>query len=326
MMRALGVFVVLAMVATPATAEKAAKKKPAKAPPPVEEPVAEQPAEDPPPSLEEIEASLPPHLKGPKLVDLGHEIEIDLPDGMILLERAEARKLLEKGGDSGENALAIVGKLDANWMIVIEYDDVGYVNDSDADQLDAKELFASYEQGTKQQNVRRKSLGVPELILDGWSEMPAYKRDLRRLVWGLKAHTTEGPVINFFTRILGRNGYISLNLIDSPDAIEQAKLDSAALLQAVRYRVGYRYEDHQDGDRDSGLGLKALVLGGAGIGVAKAAKAGILVKLLLVFKKGFILIIVAIAGLLKWLLGRKKSDDQSPSIDPPAPSDPPNVG
>jgi uncharacterized membrane-anchored protein len=315
-MRAFGVFVVVVGLVTPATAEKPALKS---APPPVEEPVATGDT-DAPPTPEEIEANLPPHLKGPALVQLGHEIEIDLPAGTILLERAEARKMLEQGGDFTDNVLAVVGKLDANWMIVIEYDDVGYVNDSDADQLDANELLRQYEVGTKQQNVRRKSLGVPELVLDGWSERPAYKRELRHLVWGLKAHTVEGPVINFFTRVLGRNGYISINLIDSPDAIEQSKLDSAGVLAAIKFKPGARYEDHQEGDRDSGLGLKALVLGGAGVGVAKAAKAGILVKLLLVFKKGFIFIIIAIAGLAKWLLGRKKKQqDVPPDETPPAP-------
>src|SRR6185312_14970402 len=108
MMRALGVFVVLLVMATPAGAEKAAKK-----PAPAKQAEPAPPAEDAPPagsdatgsddekplSPEEIEASLPPHINGPKLVDLGHDVEIDLPAGMLLLERAEARKMLEKGGD-----------------------------------------------------------------------------------------------------------------------------------------------------------------------------------------------------------------------------------
>ncbi|HEU4615539.1 MAG TPA: DUF2167 domain-containing protein, partial [Kofleriaceae bacterium] len=166
------------------------------------DPDAEQAAEGADPELtpEEVEASLPPHINGPKLVDLGHDIQIDLPAGMLLLERDEARKMLEKGGDDTQNVLGVVGQLDANWLVVIEYDDVGYVSDTDADKLDSNELLRSYEEGTKQQNARRKTLGVPELFLDGWSELPAYKRLQHHLVWGLKAHSTEGPVINFFTR------------------------------------------------------------------------------------------------------------------------------
>lgn len=321
MTRVLGGLVVLLAVATTAGAEKAKKPAPARQeakpaePPPGEETAPAEEGEDAPLTDEELEAALPPHLKGPKLVDLGSNIEIDLPADFILLERTEARKLLEQGGDFTDNVLGIVAKLDANWMIVIEYDDVGHVDDSDANQLDANELFNQYVEGTKQQNARRKTLGVPELFLDGWSEMPKYKQAEHHLVWGLKAHSSEGPVINFFTRILGRHGFMSVNLIDSPDSIEQAKLDSQSVLTAIRFKTGYRYEDYREGDKNSGLGLRALVLGGAGLGVAKAAKAGILVKLLLVFKKGFIVIILAIGGLIKWLLGRKKNDDAPPPDD-----------
>ena len=339
MTRALGVFAVVLAVSSPATAEKAKPSAPAKqskadkaakekaAAKQAEEEAAEaEAAEDAAPTPEEIEASLPPHIKGPKLVDLGYEIEIELPEGMILLERAEARKMIEEGGGSGENVRAVVFKPDANWTVIIDYDDVGYVTDTDAHELDANELFQLFVEGTRQQNVKRKSMGIPELFLDGWSEMPSYKRELHHLVWGLKGHASDGPFINFFTRILGRNGFLSVNLIDSPEAIEQSKIDSQSVLNATRFKTGARYEDHQEGDKSSGLGLKALVLGGAGLGVAKAAKAGFLVKLLLVFKKGFWVLILAIGGLFKWLLGRKKQEDeypQDPPMDPPASMDPP---
>lgn len=311
----------------------AAEAKPGKAatsaPTPEPAPADTAPAEaegNTAPTPEEIEASLPPHLNGPKLVDLGHNIEIDLPAGTLLLERKEAQEMLREGGGQADDVLAIVAKVDANWMVVIEYSDIGYVTDTDADKLDANELFAQYQEGTRQQNERRKSLGVPELILDGWSEMPAYRKELRQLVWGLKGHTTDGPVINYFTRLLGRNGYLSVNLIDTPEAIEQAKIDAGAVLTGVRYQTGYRYEDHAEGDKSSGIGLRALVLGGTGLAVMKAAKAGILIKLLLVFKKGFWVLGLAIVGLFKWLSGRKSKDEavagsEVPPADPTPPTD-----
>jgi len=356
MSRALGVFVVLFALATPASAQKEAEKPAAtkpdgkKATPPkpdakktaakkadatkadakgaakdgeaLDEAAPEGSDADAPLTPEEIEASLPPHVNGPKLVDLGSNIELDLPAGMLLLERDEARKMLEKSGDFTDNVLGIVAKLDANWMIVIEYDDIGYVSDKDADQLDANDLFKQFQDGNIQQNIKRKSLGVPELYLDGWSEMPQYKKTLHHLVWGLKGHSTDGPVINFFTRVLGRHGYMSVNLIDSPDAIEQSKMDTAGVLGGVRFKTGYTYEDYQEGDKNSGIGLKALVLGGAGIAAVKVAKGGFLVAILVALKKGFIVIIAAIAGLFKWIFGRKKKDDLDVGSMPP--SDPPS--
>jgi uncharacterized membrane-anchored protein len=302
--------------AKPAAAKAVKAPQPAAAPEPA-------PAEaDTTPTAEEIEASLPPHLNGPKLVDLGHNIEVDLPAGMLLLERTAAQEMLKAGGSQGDDVLAIVGKVDADWMVVIEYSDVGYVTDTDADKLDANDLFAQYQAGTKQQNERRKSLGVPELVLDGWSELPGYRKQHHQLVWGLKGHTTEGPVINYFTRLLGRNGYLSVNLIDAPERIEQSKIEAAAVLTGVRYQTGFKYEDHVAGDKSSGIGLRALVLGGTGIAVLKAAMAGFIIKLLLVFKKGFLGIGAAIAGFFKWLLGRKNKDAVVADTELP-PSDPP---
>lgn len=271
---------------------------------------------------EEIEAQMPPHVKGPKLVDLGHNIELELPEGMVLLERTEAQNMIRQGGDDAENVIGAVMRLDSTWLAIIEYDDVGYVDDSDADQLNAAELLDSYKRGTVEQNIKRKQLGVPELVLDGWSEMPAYQKQVKHLVWGLKGHSTDGPFINFFTRLLGRNGYISINLIDSPETIDQAKTQALPLLAATHYTVGSRYEDHADGDKSSGIGLRTLVLGGTGIAVVKAAKAGFLIKLLLVFKKGFIVVFAAIGGFFKWLLGRKKKEGTELPPEPPAVSGP----
>jgi uncharacterized membrane-anchored protein len=259
-----------------------------------------------------------PHVEGPRLVELGSSLELDLPAGFSLLERAEARAVLEKMGNEAANVLGIVFQPDKDWIVVIEYDDVGYVSDSDADELDADELLESYRRGTEQQNARRAQLGVPALVIDGWSEQPHYERAGRRLAWGLKAHS-DGQVINFFTKILGRRGYLSMNLIDNPAAIEQSKQQVAPLLTAVRFKPGERYEDYREGDHSSGMGLRMLVLGGAGIAAAKAAKTGILVAILLALKKGFVVIGVAIAGFFKWLFGRKR--DREPVVAEAAPPD-----
>jgi uncharacterized membrane-anchored protein len=300
--------IVLLVASSPALADKKQagkkKEKPAEKQPVAEEPPVEEAPE--PPAEPEI-----PHVKGPKLVDLGHQIELQLPEGMILFERKEAQDLLRKGGNDVENVLgAIVKDGDGEWSVIIEYADVGYVTDGDADELDAGQLLESYREGTRQQNLTRARMGVPELFVDGWSETPRYDRLKRHLMWGLNTHDTDGKGVNFFTRILGRGGFISLNLIDSPETLAQSKVEAAVITQNISYRAGARYEDYREGDKSSGMGLQALVVGGAGLAVAK--KTGILVGLLVVFKKGFIFIAVGIAGFFKWLLGRKKSEPGPP--------------
>jgi uncharacterized membrane-anchored protein len=337
-LKTLGVMVVV-LGAHAAHADKAKKKAAAPPPPMVATP------DDSAGSAGSAEDQLPPHITGPKLVDLGNGTEIDLPANTFLFERDVARELMKKDGATGENVEAFIIRPGAQWAAIVEYNGVGYVNDSDADKLDPDDLFDAFKKGNDEQNARRKELGVAPLFLDGWSEKPHYDFVTHHLVWGLTGHGSDGPVINFFTRVLGRNGFISVNLIDSPDRIEASKQDAANVLSAVRFKDGSRYIDHQGDDKDSGIGLRGLVLGGTGVAIA--AKSGLLLKLLLVFKKAIIFIVAAVGGLFRWLFGRKKkaaaavaeagsvpgmpppgdppSAPPAPTspTDPPPPSDPP---
>jgi uncharacterized membrane-anchored protein len=291
-------MVMVVVGAVPAGAES--KRKQQKAP--VEEPA---PAPEPPPDpLADIV-----HVKGPQLVSLHEEIEIDLPAGAFLLEKAAAVELVRKGGGSTDEIIGALVHPDKNWLILIEYAPVGHVTDSDANQLDQGSMLEDYKRSTIAQNKHRVSMGVPELFVDSWSETPRYDAAQRMLVWGLNAHSNEGPIINFFTRILGRGGFISVNLIDEPAAIEASKAETAALRSAIRFKQGFRYEDFREGDKSSGMGLKALILGGSAVA---AKKAGLLAGLLIVLKKFGVFVVLGIGALGRWLFKRK----QTPPSDP----------
>src|SRR5215468_2930921 len=304
------VTVILGMTAA-ATAD-ARPAKPAKAakPPAADPKAAESPAAaadaapgKPGDAAAEADEQIPPHVVGPRHVDLGNNTSIELPEGMVLFERAVAQDLLRKGGDPPDGVVAMVFKPGSDWHALIEYSASGYIEDSDADDLDAGELLDSYRKGTEEQNKIRKAHGSSELFIDSWSEPPRYERASHHLVWGLAAHDTDGKVINSFTRILGRNGYLSVDLIDSPERLEASKKEALPILQATHFNPGSTYADHVSSDHSSGIGLRGLVLGGAGVAVA--SKLGLFAKLLLVFKKLFIVIGAAIAGLFRWLFRRK---------------------
>ncbi|HEX7841845.1 MAG TPA: DUF2167 domain-containing protein [Kofleriaceae bacterium] len=317
-----------------AAAVAAADTKPSKAPPAKaahargEAKPTAAPAEKPDPGTAdsaadqaaepEDAAPLPPHIVGPRRVDLGSNTAIDLPDGMVLLERAEAQALLRKNGDPTEGVVALVFKPGSTWHVFIDYDDSGYIDDSDAGDLDAGDLLDSYRKGTEEQNKTRKSLGKPELTIDTWTEAPRYEKAQHHLVWGLAAHDIDGKVVNFFTRILGRNGYLSIDLIDAPERMEASKKEALAILQATHFNPGSTYADHVSSDHSSGIGLRGLVLGGAGVAVA--SKLGLLAKLLLVFKKAFILVFAAIGGFFRWLFRRKpRTQGMDPLVSQGAP-------
>ncbi len=314
----------LCLVGSSAFADKPAPaKKPApatKAPPPPAEATGSADGSAAPAAADD---GPPPWMViGPKLVDLGNNAEFELPAGMWFIDRPHAQELMKKEGNT-EKLAGVVVKPSAEWSVVLEYEDVGFVDDDDADKLDANDLLQSYKEGTAQQNTIRRQNGVPELFVDGWAENPRYEKAKHQLVWGLSGHSSEGPVVNFTTRVLSRGGFLSVNLIASSDTIAAAKTDTAPLLQVMRFKQGWRYDDHKSDDKSSGMGLRALVIGGAG--VALATKGGFLIKLLLIFKKAIIFVVVGIGGFFKWLFGRKKKDEGLVVHEPPAPppSDPP---
>lgn len=320
MTRRLGVLVALCALAATASADKVKAKK---APAPAKAETAPAPAAEDQPvdpaagdgSADGSDALPPGWTLGPKVIDLGNNTEVDVPDGLAFVDRETTKAELEKGGDPAENVSGMIVSPDG-WSIVIEYNDQGYVDDSDANDLDPNELFRSYSQGNTEQNARRRSLGVPELFLDGWSDMPRYDKAQRHLLWGLKGHSTDGPVVNYFTRILGRNGWMSLDLITSADKIDAAKTQATPVIGATRFKAGSKYEDHKSGDKSSGMGLKALVLGGAAVAAFKVAKAGVLIKILLIFKKGIILLVAGVGAFFKKIFGRSKKTELPPDGPP----------
>jgi uncharacterized membrane-anchored protein len=269
-----------------------------------------------------------PRIDGPKLVDLGHGTKLALPAGMSLFEREAAVKIEYEWGNSGEGLVALIMGTGASWVVRIQAWDIGYVNDDDADELDANELLESYREGTTHQNIERKRRGIPELTIDGWKAVPSYDRATHRLLWGMNLHDTDGPFVTYQTRLLARNGYVSFDVSDAPEKLDTARTATKPILDAIDIQAGYRYGDHQSGDKDSGIGLKALIVGGTGIAVAK--KTGLLVVILAFLKKAGIVIGGAIAGAWRWLWGRKKkqpevvlSDEAIAQGEPPPEADVP---
>lgn len=351
MREVISVAVILGMVAVAGADDRPAKGEPTAPPGKLAKSMAASPpAESPNPDTADSEAAGPaiepannadtddaqqmtPHIVGPQHVDLGNNTAVDLPQGMVLFERTEAQAMLREGGSSPDGVVAMVLKPDSEWLVVIGYAGVGYIDDSDADELDADELLDSYREGTIEQNKTRKARGIPELVVDSWIEPPRYEQAQHHLVWGLVGHSTDGKFVNLFTRILGRHGYLSVNLIDAPERIEASKKEALAILQATRFDPGSTYADHSASDPSSGIGLRGLVLGGAGLAVA--SKLGVLAKFLVIFKKLFIVVLVAAGGLFRWLFRRRSRVEDAvgahpPSSDgaapPPDGATPPSVG
>lgn len=269
----------------------------------------------------EAEAEVLPWQVGPTHVELGHELGIDLSERYMYLPKEPAAKVLERMGSlHHEHLIGVIAPTaeGEDWFVVMHYHAEGRVADDEA--IDGEELLSALREGNAEANVERKKRGFQPLTLKGWAEAPRYDRALHQLVWALIVSDPEGKSVNFNTRVLGRHGFASLNLVTAPEKLEGYKGDARALLAGTAFHSGARYEDFDPAsDKSAEYGLAGLIAAGAGVGAAKVVKLGLLAKLwkvillVLIGGKKFILVaLVAGGAYLRKVLAARRAVSQSP--------------
>ncbi|MCB9833696.1 MAG: DUF2167 domain-containing protein [Planctomycetes bacterium] len=242
-------------------------------------------------------------VQGPAELKVGPHAVVMVPEGMVGLDSKQARDYVERLGNLRGEQLALVANPDLSWFVDFSFDDVGYVEDDEKDDIDADELMKAMLEGQKQANRKRQSLGLPALQNKGWAEKPHYDENLRALTWAVKiTDGGEETSINHNVRILGRRGVMDATLVCAEEGYAAAKTSATQVVKAFRYQEGERYGDFRKGDKIAEYGLKGLILGG---GLALAAKTGLLSKLWKFLVIGFL----AVVGFIKKLFGRGGSSD-----------------
>jgi uncharacterized membrane-anchored protein len=252
-------------------------------------------------------------LKGPTKVALGDQAEIALGADQSFAAAGDTQRIMERLGNSvsGNEVGLIVPQAEGeDWMLIFEYERVGFVKDDDKDKIDKNAILKSISEGTEQANARRKEMGIPALHVVGWFEEPHYDEKTHNLVWALRAKSDGGEeVINYNMRVLGRHGYMSVTLVDGPATLASSKVAADQLMKGFDYTVGRSYAEFRPGDKVAEYGLVALVAGGAG---AAAAKLGFFAWLAKFFAKAGKAIVAALVAfgvaVRKWaarLFGRE---------------------
>ena len=99
------------------------------------------------------------------------------------------------------------------WTIVFSYEDSGHVPDDEKGNLDAAAILESIREGSEQANNTAAARAGKRLELVGWKSPPAYEDETHHLVWALRVRGEGGEGINYNTKILGRTGVMSANLL-----------------------------------------------------------------------------------------------------------------
>ncbi len=256
----------------------------------------------------------------------GQQVQLDngiasfkLEEGLIFLDgkNTKAWKKQIKSVPSEEEIGAVIpDEEDSTWIALFEYTDSGYIEDSEKDDIDADALLDSYKEGTAEDNKEKDP--SMHLFVDDWDVKPTYDADTNRLVWSLLAHNAQNEkIINYNMRVLTRTGYISIILVSDPEHLQADRKElEQRVMSTFQVTQGKRYEDFDKStDKKAEYGLTGLVLGGAGLAVAK--KLGFLA----VLKKFWIVIVAAIVGVWRLVTGKKKKQEESAEAQNEMPND-----
>jgi len=268
--------------------------------------------EAPDPSAQVFAEARQAATAGPSDVTLANQAVLHLPAGKVFIPQPQAAKLMRAMGNPGDysDLLGLVfpeGGEDG-WFAVLRFEGAGYIKDDDAKDWNADDLLKSYREGTEASNKERAKMGVPELEIVGWAEKPAYAADSHRLVWAMSSRSKNAPAeeeqgVNYNTYALGREGYLSLNLVTDLKDLGAHKEQARELLGAMEFNDGKRYADFNSStDKVAEYGLAALVLG---VGAKKLGFFAVIFAFLAKFAKLAILAVLGFGGALLKLFKRK---------------------
>lgn len=221
-------------------------------------------------------------LPGPVNVTLGSQAVLNLPVGFSFIPKAEAQALMTAMGNHvGDKFFGMAVSDQLSGFVSVNFNPAGYIKDNEARDWNADELLKNLKEGTEAGNEERRRRGITEFEVTGWVEKPTYDASTHRLVWsaslrdkGTAANAGQG--VNYNTYLLGREGYLTLNLVTDMAHVEGEKPLAHALLAAVAFNDGKRYQDfNASTDKVAEYGLAALVGGIAAKKLGLLAMAGV---------------------------------------------------
>ncbi len=240
----------------------------------------------------------------------GKVATLNVSEGFYYLNPDDAQKLLVElwGNPPGEKPLGMllpagVTPFEAeSWGVTIDYQEDGYVEDSEAAEIDYDELLAQMKEDTRSASDARVAEGYEPIKLMGWAARPYYDEQAHKLHWAKELAFGEDKrrELNYNIRVLGRKGVLVLNFIAGMDQLPEIQSNLRHVLAMAEFDEGSRYEDFDpEYDKIAAYGIGGLIAGKV------LAKTGFFVALLALAKK-FGVIVLAAGGALAAKFFKKK--------------------
>jgi len=255
-------------------------------------------------------AAIAAMVAGPNSVTLRDQATLTLPEGFGFVPAKEGSNVMKVMGNRTDDrflGLVLPLRKDSKFFVSVEYESAGYIKDDEAKEWDAAGLLQTLKDGTEAANAERERRGIDPIKVTRWVEPPAYDSATHRLVWSaeatLKNGTDPDPTINYNTYVLGREGYVSANLITTASTVDDDRSVAAPLLSAFVFNGGKRYEDFNSStDKIAAYGLTALI---GGIAAKKLGLLALGAAFFVKFAKVIIVAVVAVGAAARKFLGGK---------------------
>lgn len=258
----------------------------------------------------------------------GNHSTLNVPKGFKYLDAAQSQYIVSDlwGNPKDETILGMIypeqyGVLDDSaWAFIVSFQDIGFVKDDDADDIDYDDLLKQMREDFIKDNENRKTLGLSSLYLVGWAQPPFYDKNNKVLHWAKELKSDDGGhTLNYDIRILGRKGVLSLNAVSSMEMLPSVKKNIDAALKMASFTDGNTYKDF-DPKVDE---VAAWTIGGliAGKILLKAGLLAGLGKFFLVAWKFILIGLAACWGFIKKLFTKKKQEDGMEEVVADTPTD-----
>jgi uncharacterized membrane-anchored protein len=188
--------------------------------------------------------------------------------------------------------------LDDTWGAIIRFNEDGYVSDDEADSINYTELLTQMQEASALNSEERVKQGFESIRLVGWASPPYYDKGAHKLHWAKELEFGGSPehTLNYDIRALGRNGVLSINFVAAMGQLSEIKGVIPAVMGMPEFTDGFRYQDYVPGtDKVAAYGIGGLIAGKV------LSKAGFFIIALAFLKKGWILVVLALGGLWKFV-------------------------
>jgi uncharacterized membrane-anchored protein len=258
--------------------------------------------------LNEIEESLDYQIGSIELKS--GNATLNVPEGFYYLNKKQSIYVLTDlwGNPKDTTILGMLVPIDMgifdknSFVFIINFSKMGYVEDSDADNIDYDDLLNEMKEETGAESAERIKLGLEPIRLIGWASKPFYDKELKTLHWAkeIQFGGVESNTLNYNLRILGRNGVMILNAVAQTDALPRVKKNIRKIINCIQYKEGSKYSDFNP-EVDN---VAAWTIGGLVAGKV-LAKTGFFIVLLKFWKLIAFGLLAACGTIWKYLTGQR---------------------